>query len=490
MYVLHACLAARAFAGHSCGDRLIPGGIAFVSLLVDKMSGVAFVSLLADKTGVKQDTALPFSSEITAYVVTTTFNQQGNLLVACQAGTTWQLISYLPNGTRNATFGLDGVAQEPLLTNGRPTAMAVDSVGRIVVVGTSQVGSDAVFTTVRYTSTGVIEQVVQVTAFTPGDSSALGVEVHADNSIVVTGFRTVSGNPIPAVITYTADLVQIAATSYPTFVPGYVYGVKDIDGIAYYVGSAFDRALVGTLVSDSEVLLIEESEELPFIIHRVGVRQDIVSPFDAVPLRISRLVGWMNYLLYDNDKIVLSGSYDDILTLIRYDLNAQRDTTFGTYGVVQIPDLDMTAGYAVEKDALHNYYFAGESLVDGVSVFTFGSVTSNGDVRFVVQETSLGAGKAFTVVCNEDGTVFVGGETMVDGVFMPTLIKYTYEGKKITSFAKNGVAVYSQFGRGYLSSLEVIDENTISAVGKMGNCATLMQFRIKLDRLEQVRHGF
>lgn len=433
-------------------------------------------------TGVLQDTASPFNTGATGLLYSTTITQAGNLVVGGQYNNTWQVISYTPGGVRNGSFGSSGVAAAPAspspndFTGGRVRAIALDSTGRIIATGATVNGaSPEYFTTVRYNAAGTSSDTIREAAY--GVSSGLGVEVNNDDSFMIPGFSTTGVTDVtPTIITYSSAFAQtyIAQYSAASMIPGYFYAVKETNEDAFATGSAEDTAILFSLIDGT------------------GLLQDTATPFGLTQNGI--MYGGM----YDNaNRIVLCGTYNNIFSVVRYSSVGERDPfTVGVDGVLQEPSLGVASGYAITQDSAGSYYVAAQSTVSSTLVFTVVKYLSTGvlDATFgnggIIQETTLGVGKASAIKVNADGTVLVGGQTTVNGVLLPTLITYTVTGARLSTFGTNGVQTFNNFDTGTLNSLTIISISTIAAAGQMGSVATLVEFGQSSDLITQLTNGF
>jgi uncharacterized delta-60 repeat protein len=124
----------------------------------------------------------------------------GTIYNSCQSGATrqWAVVRYLPDGTIDETFGIEGVATKGFGTSGSWTtanAVAVQPDNRIVVVGQSpKSGSAGQPTVVRFNVDGSLDSNFgtggTVVLTTPGKSpsgSFYTVAVQADGRIVAAG---------------------------------------------------------------------------------------------------------------------------------------------------------------------------------------------------------------------------------------------------------------------------------------------------------------
>ncbi len=101
-----------------------------------------------------------------------------------------------PPGALDASFSSDGVAQYRVMPGAieGPRGVAVDSRGRLLIAGNSFAGGEGIGFLLRLLNDGEIDETFgeggEVHDFGPGDSSALQVLVHPDDSLLVLAFLT------------------------------------------------------------------------------------------------------------------------------------------------------------------------------------------------------------------------------------------------------------------------------------------------------------
>ncbi len=436
-------------------------------------SNTAFVRSLGNPVGLLQDTAAPFNTGANGLLYTTTITQAGNLLVGGQYGTTWEVVSYTPAAARDGSFGTNGIAAAPSGFNaGRVRAVALDSVGRIIATGATINASPEMFTTVRYNSAGTSSTTGRETTF--GVGSGMGIYVNEDDTFEVVGFTTTGTSETPTIMSYDENVNLLNVDQFTTLVPGQFYAIQEADGNFFAAGSSVDTAILYPLLDGT------------------GLLRDTEPPFNTG--YNGRMYGG---IMDSNFSIVLCGTYNNIFTVVRYTSVGERDPfTVGVNGVLQEPSLNAATGYAITQDSAGSYYVAAESTVDGNLVFTVVKYLYSGvlDTTFgnggIIQETALGIGKASAIKINSDGTIFVGGQITVNGVLLPTLIKYTSTGARLSTFGTNGVQTFSNFGTGTLNDLTIISIRTVAAAGQMGSVATIVEFGQSSDLLAQLNNGF
>jgi uncharacterized delta-60 repeat protein len=118
------------------------------------------------------------------------------------AGATWSggfaLARYNIDGSRDSTFGGDGVAITDLEGVDSATGIALQRDGRIIAAGTTHLAGDADFAVTRYEKDGDLDTTFgssgKVTTDLGGVDEAVGVSVYKDGKIVVAGrSRTLEG---------------------------------------------------------------------------------------------------------------------------------------------------------------------------------------------------------------------------------------------------------------------------------------------------------
>jgi uncharacterized delta-60 repeat protein len=436
-------------------------------------SNTAFVSLLVNRTGVLQDTASPFNTNQPALIYSTTLTQTGNILAAAVYNSTWQVISYTSAAVRTPGFGTNGVAGAPGFSgSARPRAIVVDSVGRIIVAGTSMVLGTSVFTVVRYNADGTVDTVVQETDL--GEGSGLGILMNNDNSFSVAGNVMSGADPTPIVIDYDANCTQSNVRQFDALTPGYFFATQTTGGKEYAAGSTEDTALLYPLLDGTGLL---QDTDVPF---QTGYNGRIYSG-----------------CIDENDNITLCGNYNNSWMVVKYTGVGERDITFSTDGVILDSTLGVANAHAIIQDTNGNYYVAGESTVDGTSVLTIAKYDSTGAYitsfgnNGIVQLTGYGQSRAYNLALTSNNTLLVAGQITMGGTLYPALLAYDATGMLIPSFGTQGVQTYEAFGTGSLYST-VVDAtaNTATSAGQTGNSATLVQTSQESIAAQYIASGF
>ncbi len=422
-------------------------------------SNTAFVHLLVNGTGLLQDTAAPFNTSQPGLIYSTTITQTGRILAAVSYNSTWQVVSYLSNAERDTGFGTsgNGVADEPgFAGNALPVALAVDSVGRIIVAGSSSVLGTDVITIVRYYADGTVDTVVQESLL--GAGCGFGIVVHNDDAITIVGTVDQGSGDTPIAINYDADLTQTNVRLYDALIPGSFFGAAAAGSKYYAAGVSESRALVYPLLDGT------------------GLLQDTEAPFDTN--QDGRIYGGC---IDQDDNITMCGNYGDTWMLVKYTSVGERYVGFGSNGVVLQSSLGTANAYAVHQDVQGNYFVAGESTVGGTTVLTVVKYANDGSpvtafgTNGVVQLTTYGQSRAFNLSINANGSILVVGQVTINGTQYAAFIAYDATGNLIGSFGTGGVQVYSQFGAGSLYANLVNTSGSAIGAGQMGSVATLLQ---------------
>jgi uncharacterized delta-60 repeat protein len=161
-------------------------------------------------TGGKVITAIGTSDE---YAYALAIQPDGKLVVVGETNTggNWNFaaVRYNANGTLDGTFGTGGKVTTPVGTRDDAAyALAIQSDGKIVVVGETDAGSNYDFALVRYNTNGTLDATFGTggkvtTAVGSRDDTASAVAVLPDGKIVVAGDTAASGDNHFALARYT-----------------------------------------------------------------------------------------------------------------------------------------------------------------------------------------------------------------------------------------------------------------------------------------------
>jgi uncharacterized delta-60 repeat protein len=135
----------------------------------------------------------------------------GRIVVVGHAGGNFAIARFTDHGNLDTTFGGDGKVKTDIATGSTDEAFdaAIQSDGKIVVVGVRITATDARFAVVRYTTAGKLDTTfgggdgIVVTKMGSGNSKALGVAIRPDGRIVVAGIESDNSTLRIAIARYT-----------------------------------------------------------------------------------------------------------------------------------------------------------------------------------------------------------------------------------------------------------------------------------------------
>ncbi len=211
---------------------------------------------------------------------------------------------YEDSGALDATFSTDGKVTTPIGSGyDQAFGVAIQSDGKIVVVGSSNNGTNYDFAVVRYTTTGALDSTGPTafdtdgkltTAIGSGNDQAYGVAIQGDGKIVVAGFSNNGTNYDFAVVRYLTD-----GSLDSTFGSG--------GKVTTPIGSELDQAYGVAIQGDGKIVV----------------------------------AGYSN-----------NGSNNDF-AVVRYTTTGALDSTFGSGGKVTTPigsGLDQAYGVGIQSD--------------------------------------------------------------------------------------------------------------------------------------------
>jgi uncharacterized delta-60 repeat protein len=267
-------------------------------------------------------------------------------------GSDFALARFDIDGTLDETFGSAGTGKVTTdIAGGADDALgvALQSDGRIIVVGTARVGTNNDFAVVRYDINGVLDttfgtQGKVTTDFAGGRDRAFGVAIQTDDRIVVVGdaIMPAPGNTDFAVARYSANGVPDS-----TF---------DGDGkLNTDIGGGVDIAHNVVMQGDQGAILVSGVLTLggdPTLGHgglaRYGANGVLDGSFGTAGKRtVPNLAVGEALALQGDGKILIAGSASVAghaqFGLMRLDANGGTDGTFGSAGLA-------TAGFSTQDD--------------------------------------------------------------------------------------------------------------------------------------------
>ncbi|MCK9424447.1 MAG: T9SS type A sorting domain-containing protein [Ignavibacteriaceae bacterium] len=336
------------------------------------------------------------------------------------------VVRYLSDGTLDATFGTGGKVTTSIGSN-RDAAysIAIQSDGKIAVVGATSNGTNNDLGMVRYNDDGTLDNGfgtngIVTTVVGTSDNPAYGVAIQSNGNIVVVGY---------AHIGLTDDFMVVRYNSNGTLDTGF-----DTDGIVTTaIGAAGDVANSVTIQSDGKIVVAGYVGGGGFIndfaVARYNSDGSLDNTFDTDGIVTTAIgsasdVGY-SVAIQSDGKIVVAGyahMTTDDFAVVRYTSTGALDNTFSTDGKVttdfssgndwgysvalQLDGKIVVAGYASSsgsKIAVVRYNDDG-SLDTGFG--TSGKVT-----------TAIGANGDYgnSVALQSGGKIVVAGNSYVNG---------------------------------------------------------------------------
>ncbi|MEI6823349.1 MAG: T9SS type A sorting domain-containing protein [Bacteroidota bacterium] len=344
----------------------------------------------------------------------------GKILVAGTVNLDFSVIRYNSNGNLDSTFGTNGKAVTPIgSSNDFVYAMALQNDGKILVSGYFYGTSDG-FAVVRYTTNGTRDSTFGTNGIAKtyiGDygNEAYAMVIQPDEKIIIAGSAHVPPKDIFALVRYNSNGVLDST-----------FGTNGIDTTS--IGTVQDKINAVALQSDGKIVAAGTSSngtDYDFALARFNSNGTLDSTFGTngkvtTPIGNSSDDGRAVAIQTDG-KIVVAGdmhngaNYD--FALVRYNSDGTLDNTFGTNGkvVTDVANSD-DMGYAMLiKDG--KILVAGESYVNTSYDFALLMYNPNGtlDNTFGIggkATTPIGnyGSLAYAMTLQSDGKVVLAGK--------------------------------------------------------------------------------
>lgn len=305
--------------------------------------------------------------------------------------------------------------------------------GKIVVVGSTQVGAFTQFAVVRLTEDGTLDTTFGSggkvsTALGTGNSSAEAVAVQSDGKIVVAGSQFNGSNYDFAIVRYST-----AGTLDATFGTG--------GKVSTPVQSGDDYARAVALQTDGRILVAGS--------------------------------GW--------------GTTDNDGALIRYNANGTLDATFAAGGILMFAVSSDEKLFAVALQSDNKILTAGTSSQSGGQMAIFrvnpnGTADSSfGSAGTVLIPVGNGGAVVNSIAVASDGKILLGGSALAGAVSAFAVVRLLPSGTLDTAFGTSGKLTYSfATGDEACSAIAIQQNSKIFAVGAtaMGGYGRLALSRI------------
>ena len=303
----------------------------------------------------------------------------------------WLVMRYNADGTLDTTFDGDG---RSIIDHGSWSnefgAVTLQTDGKIVAAGWSNLGADHEFAVVRYNSNGSLDTTfdgdgIATTNFNTNDDQADGVAIQTDGKIVVAGRSNNGSNDDFAVARFNSN--------------GSLDTTFDTDGMLTTNFSGQDRARDLALQTDGKIVVIGQigSGGADIGLARYNTNGSLDTTFDGDGKVNTDFFGFADQgrevAIQTDGKIVVASrihnGVDEDFGVTRYNTNGSLDTTFDTDGKV-------------------NTEISGEDMGEGVALLNDGRI-------LVVGRSGLGVNQDFALVrYNSNGSLDTTFDT--DGI--------------------------------------------------------------------------
>ena len=378
-------------------------------------------------------------------------------------------------GDLDPDFGTAGLVRADLGGgNNESFAMAIQSDGKIVVVGYIAGGSSD-FVVRRYETDGDLDPTfgtdgMVVTDFSSGDEAALGVAIQSDGKIIVVGYTAVANSQDFAVARYETD-----GDLDPTFSSdGKV--TTDIDS-KYNSASALAIQANGEILVAGTSSTGGAGVIFTLVRYTTtgSVDTSVTTSFGASPSIATSIA------IQSSGKIIVGGSVGTDFALARYKSDLTLDETFGTGGLTT-PGISNTEARinSIALQSTGEIVAAGYGQISGVYKFVLSRYTTDGllDDTFGdngVVTTAIGDGDdsgVASVAIQNDGKIVAGGWSVIDGIYIFAVMRYESDGSNDSTFGDDGLVTTNvNDGDGvesYITGLKIQSDGKIVVSGTAG----------------------
>lgn len=352
------------------------------------------------------------------------------------------------SGLLDTLFGSSGLTTTPVSKQDNLRAIAINSSDKTIITGTTQTTAPTIFLA-QYTLLGTLD----ILSFNSGGSmpgtqtllvgsrsEANDIALDASNKILVAGFAIQSQTNILLARYTTTGVLDTAAFNNPN---GYVtYSVGDGAGV-----TSVGVQSTGTIIVGGSSVINRTPN---FMVARFTSSGSIDTTFGTNGVTLTQ-VGEINIInamaIQSNDKIVVIGTADNNLTIVRYNANGSIDTGFGTSGVFQ-PNIDPSViGYDVALDSSGNIVIAASIVQSNILQSMVIRLTSSGaldttfnSIGYVITSIIYGS-EYFAVTVQSDNKIVVSGYTKGPLSNELTIARYLTNGTLDATYGTSGITV-------------------------------------------------
>jgi uncharacterized delta-60 repeat protein len=371
----------------------------------------------------------------------------GGYVAVGQSGTDFAIAKYDSSGVLDPTFDGDGIRVINLGGNDVARGVAVQTDGKIVVVGESVgVGGTNQFVVLRLNADGTndnsfdFDGLAVATDFGPGNELAKGVVIQSSGSIVVVG--TIAGFTQIGVARYTSGGALDVSFG--------VGGMQIVDFTASSTEEAAGVALDGTgrivvaaIVADAttQVALARLAAGNGAVDTTFGGGPFVTTFLDALPREVESVA------VDASDRVVVAGTLENTdnndLFVLRYTTAGVLDTLFDADGqqTLDLGSNELGLDVAIQSDGKIVVAGAADGAGSDFLVARFddsGALDTTFDGGSIQSDFSGNDDIATSLVVQSDGKIVLGGRTRTaSGSFNFGLARYAETGGPPPIFAVN-----------------------------------------------------
>jgi uncharacterized delta-60 repeat protein/LPXTG-motif cell wall-anchored protein len=360
--------------------------------------------------------------------------------------------SGIADGTLDTTFGTNGkvttnIGTQPSID--QALHLAIQSDGKFIIAGDTNIGGSLDFAAVRYNADGTVDttfgtggKVTADFANTGDNDYGKSVLIQSDGKILLIGHSEMSGS---------VDFAAVRFTTNGTLDNTFGNTGKATADIG---NSSGDNVVSATLQADGKILIVGSSyvnNEWDFAIARFTTNGTLDNSF-ATGGKTTTDLGihdWGNSVAVQTDgKIVVAGysgtANRNELAIVRYNTDGTLDNTFGTGGKVTIAN-ESSEGYSVMLQADGKILVSGRAYSDSTSSFMVVRYNTNGSL-----DTTFGTGgkvttdfgnnrsEAMAMTSQADGKIIVAGTAIMGSTYAYAVVRYNTNGSLDTTFGTGG----------------------------------------------------
>lgn len=360
------------------------------------------------------------------------------------SGTNYFLVArYTTAGVLDTTFGTNGYTTTLIGTNANALALDIDSSGNLLVAGAATISGISQFVIARYTSGGILDTTygpgsVGYNAITAGGDGALAraVKVDASGNAVVVGTVVVSG--VPELLIARFDSTGNLDATFNT--TGYVIQLVGSASYGYAVAIQGD----GNIIAAGQARVSDVSQ---FLLFRFNTDGSLDSSFNSTGI-VTTIFGAnaiaRGLVIQDDGNIVAAGYSDTQVALARYigsgGSAGSLDTAFNVTGKVTTSVGSLDKAYAVGLDSSANIIITGSSDAQLLVIryTSAGALDTTFNSTGIVGTTiSTTLNESFALVIQSDDEVLVAGYSTDDSA----LVLYNTDGTLDTTFGNGGFVI-------------------------------------------------